>query len=94
MSLDPEGLYQNHTAPTNTQIIILLRFFGKPKKGGAEEMSETPTYICGRCGKNCEGFPAISRKDNKTAICPNCGKAEAFEAYAAHLEKTAEDPNN
>ena len=57
-------------------------------------MSETPTYICGRCGKNCEGFPAISRKDNKTAICPNCGKAEAFEAYAAHLEKTAEDPNN
>ena len=30
--------------------------------------------------------PALSRKDNKTLICPNCGMNEAMEAFkAAHV---------
>ena len=33
---------------------------------------------CPICGENYNGHPAISRKDNKTKICPNCGAGEAF----------------
>lgn len=26
-------------------------------------------------------FPALSRRDNKTKICPNCGMSEAIRAF-------------
>ena len=35
--------------------------------------------ICARCGKAISGYPAISREDNKTEICSNCGTLEALE---------------
>lgn len=34
--------------------------------------------ICPLCGKDYDGHPAISRKDNKTKICSHCGIGEAF----------------
>ena len=34
---------------------------------------------CPRCGKEYTARPAISRKDNKTDICPDCGTLEALE---------------
>ena len=37
--------------------------------------------ICPRCGKKYSEYPALSRRDNKTAICPECGTLEAFEDY-------------
>lgn len=36
---------------------------------------------CPICGKPIKGFPAISRKDNKTEICSDCGTEEAMEAF-------------
>lgn len=33
---------------------------------------------CPRCGKVYLDYPAISRKDNETEICPECGLAEAL----------------
>lgn len=36
---------------------------------------------CPRCGRLYKGYPALSRKDNKTEICPECGTAEAFERF-------------
>lgn len=39
--------------------------------------------ICPVCGNAYKDYPAISRKDNKTEICPECGQAEALEAYEA-----------
>ena len=33
---------------------------------------------CPICGKSYL-HPALSRRDNKTEICPDCGTAEAFE---------------
>lgn len=33
---------------------------------------------CPRCHKEYNGFPALSRRDNETDICPQCGKEEAF----------------
>ena len=34
---------------------------------------------CPRCDSIMEEDPAISRRDNKTDICSNCGGAEALE---------------
>lgn len=36
-------------------------------------------YDCPECGKKYVGYPALSRKDNKTKICPDCGVKEAIE---------------
>ena len=36
---------------------------------------------CPRCGKPMNGFTALSRKDNKTEICSECGQDEATEAF-------------
>lgn len=36
--------------------------------------------FCPRCKENpIPRFPALSRRDNKTEICPSCGMQEAFE---------------
>jgi predicted RNA-binding Zn-ribbon protein involved in translation (DUF1610 family) len=35
--------------------------------------------ICPKCGERYTEFPALSRKDNKTEICPDCGTREALE---------------
>lgn len=45
---------------------------------------------CPRCGGSYEGFPAISRKDNKAAICPVCGVAEMLENAPFTEEQKAE----
>ena len=34
--------------------------------------------VCPKCGTAYEGRPAISREDNETAICPDCGTREAL----------------
>lgn len=36
---------------------------------------------CPICGKTYSDYPALSRKDNKTEICPDCGQREALEAF-------------
>lgn len=43
--------------------------------------------ICPVCKKEYTGHSAISRKDNKTEICPECGAREAIEAYKTYHEK-------
>lgn len=44
-------------------------------------MSESRMRICPKCGKFFSVYPAISRKDNKTEICPDCGFQEAIIAW-------------
>lgn len=39
------------------------------------------TKICPICNKEIGRYPAISRKDNKTEICSNCGMLEALEEF-------------
>lgn len=36
---------------------------------------------CQICGKTFTDPPALSRKDNETQICPECGINEALEAF-------------
>ena len=44
---------------------------------------------CPKCGKEYQEHPAISRTDNKTEICPDCGTLEALEA--AGISKEAQE---
>lgn len=47
--------------------------------------------LCPKCSENfIEGRGVISRKDNKTEICPECGYKESVEEYQKHyaVEKT------
>lgn len=37
--------------------------------------------ICPNCGKSYSDAPALSRKDNKTEICPDCGMLEAIDDW-------------
>lgn len=37
--------------------------------------------ICPKCNKEFYDIPAISREDNETKICPECGMKEALEAF-------------
>ena len=44
--------------------------------------------ICPICGKSYTGEPALSRKDNATLICPDCGIMEALDSLGiAHDEQ-------
>ncbi len=46
------------------------------------------TKVCARCGNAIIGYPAISRKDNETEICSNCGTLEALEDLMEHDRKS------
>ena len=45
---------------------------------------------CPVCGKTYTDYPAISRKDNSTEICPSCGMREALDAAPLTEEQKAE----
>ena len=53
-------------------------------KGEPENMR-----TCPKCGKEYQEHPAISRADNVTEICPDCGTLEALEA--AGISKEAQE---
>ena len=42
---------------------------------------------CPKCGKLYGGVPAVSREDNKTLICPDCGTREALESIGVGVEE-------
>ena len=44
-------------------------------------MSKEDWGNCPRCKKEIEKFPALSRRDNRTDICSDCGEVEALEDY-------------
>lgn len=75
--------------------------FGKNKKSILEMTTsevieedvttEEKSYkMCPRCGRPYSDYPAISRYDNKTEICPDCGVEEAMINYTGG---TLEAPN-
>ncbi len=43
---------------------------------------------CPECGKEFTGRPALSRKDNETLICPDCGIRQAMAAMGVGAEET------
>jgi len=46
---------------------------------------------CANCGKAIIGHSAISRKDNKTEICSNCGTLEALEIFKKYQREVKDE---
>jgi len=46
--------------------------------------------VCPICGEAYDNPPALSRADNKTRICPDCGLREAMRAVGMSDEKQTE----
>ncbi|MEJ0072914.1 MAG: SHOCT domain-containing protein [Candidatus Saccharibacteria bacterium] len=51
----------------------------------------TAEKICPVCHEPYTDYPALSRKDNKTYICPACGVQEALADFADNQKKTEID---
>lgn len=49
--------------------------------------ANTRIKICPRCGNAYHGAPALSRADNETLICPDCGTREALESIGVDEEE-------
>ena len=43
--------------------------------------------VCPKCGKVYYDPPALSRTDNQTLICPDCGIRESLEAFGLGAEE-------
>ena len=59
--------------------------------------SPTKTRVCPLCGKTYHSHPAISRIDNTTLICPDCGIREALASIGvepSEQEKIIETVHN
>ncbi len=50
-----------------------------------ENSSEQRT--CPKCGRRYTERPALSRIDNNTMICPDCGTREALESMGISVEE-------
>lgn len=46
----------------------------------------TETKVCPRCEEPYRGYPALSRRDNKTDICSNCGNEEALNDFTCRRD--------
>lgn len=47
----------------------------------------TRMAVCPRCGRTYYERPALSRADNETLICPDCGTREALESLGVSTEE-------
>ena len=55
-----------------------------------EKASARPTdgcRVCPKCGQEYTAAPALSREDNATLICPDCGTREALEFIGVSTEE-------
>jgi len=50
----------------------------------------TKKTICPKCGREYTGKPAISRADNATILCPDCGTEEALSSLGISDDEKAE----
>ena len=48
--------------------------------------------VCPLCRKPYSGVPALSRTDNQTPICPDCGIRQALESIGVSTEEREKNP--
>lgn len=53
-------------------------------------MQNNESRTCPICGKTYHEYPSLSRNDDKTEICPDCGNRQALEAVGISAEKQEE----
>ena len=49
--------------------------------------AEKAMRVCPYCGLEYQGVPALSRTDNQTLICPDCGTRQALESMGVSHEE-------
>ena len=54
-----------------------------------EQNRHEKTAVCPKYGKTYKGYPALSRVDSKTEICPECATREALDAIG--MEQAEQD---
>lgn len=54
------------------------------------KIDERRSTLCPRCGNEYTGSPALSRMDNQTYICPDCGTREALESIGVDKKEQEE----
>jgi predicted RNA-binding Zn-ribbon protein involved in translation (DUF1610 family) len=89
MSKNITNLIFNEVTRTNRNSINNIKKALKESEEVVEEENDieevpyddTTEKFCPRCGKTYTDFPAISRYDNETYICPDCGVEEAMINY-------------
>lgn len=52
-----------------------------------EKAEERTERTCPLCGRTYTSVPALSRTDNKTLICPDCGTRQALESIGVGNEE-------
>lgn len=52
-----------------------------------KENNVTRMAVCPRCGRTYYERPALSRVDNETLICLDCGTREALESIGVSVEE-------
>ena len=50
-------------------------------------MKEIIKTVCPKCGQEYSGHPSLSRVDNQTLVCPDCGTREARESMGLPNEE-------
>lgn len=63
----------------------------EPIKLEIEVVENDNDELCPICNKELGQYPALSRQDNKTKICSECGMKEALQSFIKHTE---ENQNN
>lgn len=51
------------------------------------ENKDSVRAVCPKCGKPYRGHPALSRVDNLTPICPDCGIREALQSIGVSKDE-------
>ena len=49
--------------------------------------NEIKAAVCPLCGRTYHGVPALSRADNHTLICPDCGTRQALQSIGVDAEE-------
>lgn len=56
-----------------------------------EGMVPEGRQVCPICNREYGGRPALSREDNRTSICPECGAREAIQAAGKYNGMSEEE---
>ncbi len=52
-----------------------------------KDYAEIPVAVCPKCGRTYRAPSAISRANNQTPICPECGSREALDSIGCSQEE-------
>ena len=79
--LDTFEDFKGNTQNAKDTIIAAIEKYQNKLDENEIPYDNTSKKKCPKCGKTYTKYPALSRRDNKTYICPQCGTEEAMEDF-------------